>query len=249
MSGYKTCNSKQIWLVFSGTGGCKEVGCLFLITYISCQNLHPVLWLLSIPIQTQRTHCFPTREIQIGIEHFYLFIRAHAEHFILRWALSTLQWHISAILCICALIICDWISDCSFTQHILNIHQSGYSTVWNCRCLGANYVYTIQLCTSLQYYLIQSHTGRLHVCLAKTCHLHIWQNDQDLSRAAAVKWRWNRYQNKSQHRKLTVEKKILPLLLPGFEPKTLQSWVFPLFRHMFTHVVTIFNHIQCVTSV
>ena len=142
-----------------------------------------------------------------------------------------------------------WMSDCCFTQSILDIHQSGYSTVWNCRCLGANYVYTIQLCTSLQYYLIQSHTGRLHVCLAKTCHLHIWQNDQDLSRAAAVKWRWNRYQNKSQHRKLTVEKKILPLLLPGFEPKTLQSWVFPLFRHMFTHVVTIFNHIQCVTSV
>ena len=31
--------------------------------------------------------------------------------------------------------------------------------------------------------------------------------------------------NKSQHTKLTLEKKILPLLLPGFELATFQSWV------------------------
>ena len=36
---------------------------------------------------------------------------------------------------------------------------------------------------------------------------------------------WNEYQNKSQHRKSTLEKKILPRLLQGFEPATFQSRV------------------------
>ena len=42
---------------------------------------------------------------------------------------------------------------------------------------------------------------------------------------AAVTRRWNGYRNKSQHRKLTPEKKILPPLLPGFEPATFRSRV------------------------
>ena len=36
---------------------------------------------------------------------------------------------------------------------------------------------------------------------------------------------WNGYRNKSQHRKLTLEKKIFPPLLQGFEPATFQSRV------------------------
>ena len=36
---------------------------------------------------------------------------------------------------------------------------------------------------------------------------------------------WNGYRNKSQHRKSTLEKKILPPLLQGFEPATFQSRV------------------------
>ena len=61
--------------------------------------------------------------------------------------------------------------------------------------------------------------GRVYVCLAVTCHLHFWQNDRDLLRAIAVTWWWNGYRNKtkSQHKKLTLEKKIL---LPGLEPGT-----------------------------
>ena len=46
---------------------------------------------------------------------------------------------------------------------------------------------------------------------------------------------WNVYWNKSQHRKLTLEKKILPLLLPELVPETFRSrvrhanhWVTPL---------------------
>ena len=68
---------------------------------------------------------------------------------------------------------------------------------------------TIQPCTSLQCHFIQSHIGRVYVCLAVTCHLHFWQNDRDLLHAAAVTRGWNGYRNKSQHRKLTLEKKIL----------------------------------------
>ena len=56
------------------------------------------------------------------------------------------------------------------------------------------------------------------LCLAVTCHLHFWQNDWDLVHAAAVTWGWTWYQNKSQHRRLTPEKKLLPPLLPGLEP-------------------------------
>ena len=50
--------------------------------------------------------------------------------------------------------------------------------------------------------------------LAVTCHLHFRQNGQDILRAPAVTLFWNGYRTKSQHRKLTLEKKILPPLLP-----------------------------------
>ncbi len=62
------------------------------------------------------------------------------------------------------------------------------------------------------------HTTMLHVTsckatyvrcmcvLAVTCHLHFWQSDWGLLRATAVTRGWNGYRNKSQHRKLTLEK-------------------------------------------
>ena len=53
------------------------------------------------------------------------------------------------------------------------------------------------------------------MCLAVTCHLHFWQNDQDLLCATAVTLGLIGYRNKSQHRNLTLEKKILLLLLQG----------------------------------
>ena len=69
-------------------------------------------------------------------------------------------------------------------------------------------------------HFMQNHIHNVYACLAVTCHLHFWQNDRDLLRAAAVTWGWNRYRNKSQHKKFTLEKKILLLLLLGFEPVT-----------------------------
>ena len=61
--------------------------------------------------------------------------------------------------------------------------------------------------------------------LAVTCHLHFWQNDRDFLRATVVTRGWSGYRNKSQHRKSTLEKKILPPFQQGFEPATFQSRV------------------------
>ena len=74
-------------------------------------------------------------------------------------------------------------------------------------------------------HFMQSHIRKVYVCLAVTCHLHFWQNDRGLLRATAVTRGWNGYRNKSQHRKLTLEKKILPPLQQGFEPVTFRSRV------------------------
>ena len=68
-----------------------------------------------------------------------------------------------------------------------------------------------------------------------TCHLHFWQNDRDLLRAAAVTRVWDGYRNNSQHRKLTLEKKSLPPpLLPGLEPETSVSITSPSGYHWAT---------------
>ncbi len=67
------------------------------------------------------------------------------------------------------------------------------------------------------------HIRKVYACLAVTCHLHFWQNNRDFLRATVVTRGWNGYRNKSQHRKSTLEKKIIPPLQQGFEPATFQS--------------------------
>ena len=129
----------------------------------------------------------------------------------------------------------------------MNSHWSGYSAVlllhdWchvkllpSRRQLCVHYT-TIQPCTSLQCHFIRSHIRRLgRVCFfscnllkvfwSVTCHLHCWQNDRNLLRPTAATRGWNGYKNKSQHRNLTSEKKILPPLLLGLEPETVRSRV------------------------
>ena len=66
----------------------------------------------------------------------------------------------------------------------------------------------------------KSHIRKVYACLAVTCHLHFWHNDRDFLRATVVTRGWNGYRNKSQHRKSTLEKKILPPFQQGFEPAT-----------------------------
>ena len=88
----------------------------------------------------------------------------------------------------------------------------------------------------------------MYACLAVTCHLHFWQNDRDFLRATVVTRGWNGYRNKSQHRKSTLEKKILLPFQQGFEPATFQSrvrcsnhWAIPapvvVFGEIFIYIV------------
>ena len=100
----------------------------------------------------------------------------------------------------------------------------------------------------------------MYACLAVTCHLHFWQNDRDFLRATVVTRGWNGYRNKSQHRKSTLEKKILPPFQQGFEPATFQSrvrcskhWAIPA-PHIYHHVnvlniivITTYNYIILVS--
>ena len=120
-------------------------------------------------------------------------------------------------------------SDWLFIARFLNSHRSGVLKRWHGWCC-------VKLQPSWRKFYVHR-TTMLHVTsckatyvrcmcgLAVTCHLHFWQNDRDLLRATAVTRRWKGYRNKSQHRKLTLEKKILLPLLLGFEPRTFQSRV------------------------
>ena len=94
------------------------------------------------------------------------------------------------------------------------------------------------------------HIRKVYACLAVTCHLHFWQNDRDFLRATVVTRGWNGYRNKSQHRKSTLEKKILPPFQQGFEPATFQSrvrcsnhWAIP--APMLLLCVCIYIYISC----
>ena len=120
-------------------------------------------------------------------------------------------------------------SDWLFIACCLNIHWNGVLTVLarlvphETAAVSAHV-----LCTPYNHapsHFMQSHIRKVYACLAVTCHLHFWQNDLDLLRATAVTQGWNGYWNKSQHRKSTLEKKILLPLLQGFEPATFQSRV------------------------
>ena len=111
----------------------------------------------------------------------------------------------------------------------LNIHRSGVLTalVWLVPHETAA-VSAQVLCTPYNHapcHFMQSHRRKVYAFLAVTCHLQFWQNDRDLLRATVVTRGWNGYRNQSQHRKWTLEKKILPPLQQGFEPATFQSRV------------------------
>ena len=116
-----------------------------------------------------------------------------------------------------------------FIARFLNIHLSGVLTAlaWlvphETAAVSAQVLrtpYNHALC-----HFMQRHIRKVYGCLAVTCHLHFWQNDRDLVRATVVTRGWNGYRNKSRHKKSTMEKKILPPLLQGFEPATFQSRV------------------------
>ena len=83
---------------------------------------------------------------------------------------------------------------------------------WLMKCETAA-VSAYVMCTSCNHAPDYSHFIWSHIC-----SMHVW----DLFHALVVTGGWNRCWNKSQHRKLALEKKILLL---GFEPMTFWSWV------------------------
>ena len=135
---------------------------------------------------------------------------------------STLLSRLTALACGSA-----WVT--SFIVRFLNIHQSGVLTALAWLVPHETAAVSAQvLCTPYNHapcHFMQSHIRKVYACLAVTCHLHFWQNDRDLLCATVVTLGWNRYRNKSQHRKSTLEKKILQPLQQGFEPATFQSRV------------------------
>ena len=120
-----------------------------------------------------------------------------------------------------------WVT--SFIARFLNIHRSGVLTALAWLVPHETAAVSAQVpCTPYNHapcHFMQSHIHEVYACLAVTCHLHCWQNDRDLLRATAVTRGWNGYRNKSQHRKSTPEKKVLPPLQLGFELATFQSRV------------------------
>ena len=126
-------------------------------------------------------------------------------------------------------ILHEWIA---FYSAFLNIHRSGVLTALAWLVPQESAARESQsrrvLCTPYNHapcHFMQSHIRKVYACLAVTCHLRFLQNERGLLRATAVTRGWNGHRNKSQHRKLTLEKKILPPLQQGFEPATFRSRV------------------------
>ena len=115
----------------------------------------------------------------------------------------------------------------AFIARFLNIHRSGVLTALAWLVPHETAAFSAQvLCTPYNHapcHFMQSHIRKVYACLAVTCHLHFWQNDRDLLRATVVTRGWNGYRNKSQHRKSTMEKKILPPFQQGLSGCLLSS--------------------------
>ena len=124
------------------------------------------------------------------------------------------------------MVLHEWLA---FIARFLNIHRSGVLTALAWLVPHETAAVSAQvLCTPYSHapcHFMQSHIRKVYAFLAVTCHLHFWQNDRDLLGATVVTRGWNGYRNKSQHRKSTLEKKILPPFQQGFEPATFQSRV------------------------
>ena len=86
-----------------------------------------------------------------------------------------------------------WMSDCSFTQRLLNIHKSGHSAVWllygwcHMKLLPSQRKFCVHHSTMHQFIVsLYLKPQRMHVCLVLTRHQHLWQNDCNLLCAIAV---------------------------------------------------------------
>ena len=130
---------------------------------------------------------------------------------------------------------CTWVTSfySAFFVCVWNIHRIGVLATLAWLVPHETAAVSAQvLCTPYNHapcHFMQSHIRKVYACLAVTCHLHFWQNDRDLLRATAVTRGWNGYRNKSQHRKSTLEKKIIP----PFQHVCMQVCTHP---HTHTHI-------------
>ena len=77
----------------------------------------------------------------------------------------------------------------AFYSTFLNIHRSGVFTglvPHETAAVSAQVLWTPY--NHAPCHFMQSHIRKVYVRLAVTYHLHFWQNDQDLLRAAVVIW-------------------------------------------------------------
>ena len=124
---------------------------------------------------------------------------------------------------------CCHLSTCSMRS----IHIGFWGMLWKCHVnlLPSWHTFFNSVCTmdtsqsmdhasGWQWHFILSHMRSVLTCIHSvfSCSL-----PPAFLCATSVTWGWHGYQNKSQHRKLTLEKKILLLLLPGLEPVS-QVW-------------------------
>ena len=119
-----------------------------------------------------------------------------------------------------------------FIARIINIHGSGVLiALFGCCMAGATWNADVSaqvLSTPFNHTAVYSVTLFKATdirCMAINRHLHFWQNNRYLLHAT-VKTGGGGYQNKSQHRKLTLENKILVKLGWGHKKTcSLHGWL------------------------
>ena len=124
-----------------------------------------------------------------GSRFFWLMIAYIALFF--DWLMIACIALFSALLSRLTALTCDstWVTS-FFIARFLNIHRSGVLTTLAWLVPHETAAVSAQvLCTPYSHALchfMQSHIRKVYASLAVTCHLHFWQNDQDLLRATAV---------------------------------------------------------------
>ena len=126
-------------------------------------------------------------------------------------------------------ILHEWIA---FYSAFLNIHRSGVLTAlaWPVPQESAARESQSRRVLRTPYkhapcHFMQSHIRKVYACLAVTCYLRFLAEWPGSFTCYCGNTGVELIPNKSQHRKLTLEKKILPPLQQGFEPATFRSRV------------------------
>ena len=150
----------------------------------------------------------------------------------------------------------------SFYRVFLSIHRSGVLTAltwpvpYETAAVSARSVYTIQPCTMSLHAKPRASCTCVFSCNLPPALLAEWPGSFTCYRGNTG---WNGDRSKSQHRKLTLAKKILPPLLQGLEPGTFQSrappissrWRMPdviLSRTLLTYRIKIKNKVKSSVS-